>query len=58
MIVVYCTDHSCNKGVIIYHMLKALGYHNVLWYGGGLMEWEKKGLPLEGTMVSKMILAA
>lgn len=50
-IVVYCTDFACNKSILLYQLLEALGYKHVLRFAGGLIEWEKEGFPLEGTRV-------
>ncbi len=47
-IVVYCTDYSCNKSVILYYLLESLGYKRISRFGGGLVEWEKMGLPVNG----------
>ena len=50
-IVVYCTDQACNKSVLLYHLLDALGYKQICRFAGGLLEWEDAGFPLEGEMV-------
>ena len=50
-IIVYCTDSACNRSIILYQWLEALGYDNMYRFAGGLVEWEKEGYPLEGEMV-------
>ena len=49
-VVVYCTDVACNKSIYLYQLLEAIGYTNVYRFAGGLVEWEKEGYPMEGTM--------
>ena len=51
-IVVYCTDTGCNKSIILYQLLEALGYKNVIRFAGGLLEWENEGYKLEGETVN------
>lgn len=51
LIVVYCTDSACNKSLMLYQLLEALGYKNVIRFAGGLNEWESEGYKLEGEMV-------
>ncbi|MBI5914542.1 MAG: rhodanese-like domain-containing protein [Bacteroidetes bacterium] len=51
-VVVYCTDHACNKSIILYQLLEALGYKNVVRFAGGMNEWENEGYKLEGEMVN------
>jgi len=48
LIVVYCTDNACNKSIMLYQLLEALGYHNVIRFSGGMIEWENEGYKLEG----------
>ena len=50
-IIVYCTDQACNKSVLMYQLLEAMGYRHVCRFAGGLREWEEAGYPLEGEMV-------
>ena len=50
-IVVYCTDLACNKSILLYQLLEALGYTHICRFAGGMMEWEDAGYPLEGNMV-------
>lgn len=51
-IIVYCTDNACNKSLMLYQLLEALGYKNVIRFSGGLTEWENEGYQLEGEMVN------
>ncbi len=51
-IVVYCSQLDCLSSVAMYRDLIRRGYPNVRRYGGGLMDWEDAGLPLEGTFVA------
>ena len=50
-VVVYCSHLDCLSSVALYRELVRRGYTNVRRYSGGLLDWEDKGLPLEGTMV-------
>lgn len=50
-IIVYCTDVACNKSILLYHLLEAMGYLHIKRFAGGLREWEDAGFPLEGDMV-------
>jgi rhodanese-related sulfurtransferase len=45
-IVVYCTDAACNKSIMLYQLLEALGYSHVIRFSGGLKEWDEAGYPL------------
>lgn len=45
-IVVYCTDAACNKSIMLYQLLEALGYPNIWRFTGGLKEWDEAGFPL------------
>ena len=47
-IVVYCTDTACNKSIMLYQLLEAIGYKNVTRFSGGMCEWEDEGYKLEG----------
>lgn len=51
-IIVYCTDNACNKSVMLYQLLEALGYKNVIRFAGGMNEWENEGYQLEGEMIN------
>ena len=51
-IVVYCTDKSCNKSILLYYLLEAMGYQHVQRFAGGLLEWENCGFRLEGEMIN------
>jgi rhodanese-related sulfurtransferase len=46
-IVVYCTDSSCNKSVVLYYQLEQMGYKNVSRYAGGIRDWVSNGQALE-----------
>ncbi len=50
-IIVYCTDLTCTKSIVMYQLRESLGYKNICRFAGGLIEWEKEGFPLEGTAV-------
>ena len=47
VIVVYCTDHICNKSIVMYYQLESLGYNNVFRYPGGIRECVSIGQELE-----------
>lgn len=51
-IIVYCTDQACNKSILLYHLLEAMGYKHIYRFPGGLREWEEKGFPLQGEMLN------
>ncbi|MHA2390980.1 MAG: rhodanese-like domain-containing protein [Promethearchaeota archaeon] len=51
-IVVYCASESCPASVMAYHALKSNGFPYVRRFAGGIEEWQDKGLPLVGEMVS------
>ena len=51
-IVLYCTNVDCLASQVVYRFLAEHGYTNVRRYAGGLVDWEKAGLPLEGTSVT------
>jgi rhodanese-related sulfurtransferase len=51
-IVVYCSNVACHASVSLYSVLHARGYNRVRRYGGGLLDWEDAGLPLEGDWAS------
>ncbi len=50
-IVCYCSDKACSSCRIAANLLEKAGYPNVWHYEGGLRDWERAGLPLEGTLV-------
>src|SRR5687768_7896931 len=50
-IIAYCTDESCNKSILLYNLLEAMGYKNVTRFGGGMREWEEAGYSLEGDKI-------
>jgi 3-mercaptopyruvate sulfurtransferase SseA len=41
-----------HASVSLYSALRARGYRRVRRYGGGLLDWEDAGLPLEGDWAS------
>jgi len=47
-IVVYCGGYKCGASIAAGTALKNLGYTNVADYKGGIQEWTKQGLPVEG----------
>jgi len=47
-VVVYCSDVTCPRSIILYEMMNSMGYTNVARFAGGLMEWENNGYPLLG----------
>ena len=51
-IVVYCTDHICNRSIVMYYQLEDLGYKNVFRYPGGIREWANNGQELEDISAS------
>jgi len=51
-IVCYCGSLQCDASMRAAHQLEESGFTNVYRYEGGLADWEKAGLPLEGTLVS------
>ena len=51
-IVVYCSNIECHASVSLYGVLRARGYTRVRRYGGGLLDWENAGLPLEGDWIT------
>jgi len=54
-IIVYCASITCTASIYAYHTLDKLGYKNLHRYAGGIDEWEKSGLPLEGEFASMVI---
>lgn len=46
-IVVYCTNVGCNRSIILYQLLEALGYRNIFRFAGGIEEWVRAGYPVE-----------
>ncbi|HVZ86568.1 MAG TPA: rhodanese-like domain-containing protein [Polyangia bacterium] len=47
-IVVYCSNVDCHASLGLIQKLRAHGYHHVLHYAGGLIDWEGADLPIEG----------
>ena len=52
-VVVYCSHIDCLSSVALYRELVRRGYRDVRRYAGGLLDWEDRGLPLEGDMVGE-----
>jgi len=52
-IVVYCTERACNVSILMYHLLKEMGYTKVRRFAGGLREWGEAGYPLETEYLSQ-----
>jgi rhodanese-related sulfurtransferase len=52
LIVVYCTDESCNRSIMLYQQLEGYGYQKVFRFAGGLRAWAAAGYELEGEMVA------
>lgn len=51
-IIVYCARYECPVSKHAYKLLKQLGFTNVRAYEGGIIEWFKKGYPVEGSCTS------
>jgi rhodanese-related sulfurtransferase len=51
-IVVYCGSRECDASHTAANLLEKAGFSNVLRYEGGLADWEKAGLPVEGLTVA------
>lgn len=47
LIVVYCSDASCDGSQIAGVRLEELGYRNVAVYSEGKLDWIEHGLPVE-----------
>ena len=47
LIVVYCSDQSCQSSRIAGARLEELGYRNVVVYVDGKLDWIEHGLPVE-----------
>jgi rhodanese-related sulfurtransferase len=47
-IVVYCARYECSVSRNAWHLLKKLGFTNIVAYEGGMAEWKKKGYPSKG----------
>ena len=52
VIVVYCTDESCNRSIILYKRLEGYGYEKIYRFAGGIREWASSGYELVGEMVA------
>lgn len=51
-IVVYCTDESCNRSIILYQKLEGYGFERIYRFAGGLRAWAASGYELVGEMVA------
>jgi rhodanese-related sulfurtransferase len=49
-IVVYCADEASPASRMAYELLKRAGHRRVRRYAGGVADWERAGLPLEGEL--------
>lgn len=47
LIIVYCSDASCQSSRIAGDRLEELGYRNVAVYADGKLDWIEHGLPVE-----------
>lgn len=52
MIAVYCASEKCQASARVANKLCDMGYKHVLEYSGGLEDYKKEKLPLEGKKVS------
>ena len=50
-IIVYCSDESCNRSIMLYQLLDDYGYKNKFRFAGGLNEWQNAGFELIGEMI-------
>jgi rhodanese-related sulfurtransferase len=48
MIVIYCSNNSCEDSDLVRKALKQLGYGNLSVFKGGWADWVASGLPEEG----------
>jgi len=51
-VAVYCASETCRSSPTAARQLEEAGYEQVYDFVGGIAEWRKEGLPLEGTRVS------
>ena len=49
-VAIYCTSFDCEDSELLARELYAMGYHHLLVYRGGFMEWETSGLDIERGM--------
>lgn len=47
--VVYCADFECHAGEKAAHLLEAMGFKHIYDYKGGIEDYKKAGLPVEGS---------
>jgi rhodanese-related sulfurtransferase len=57
-IVVYCYNYICRASTMAATTLNRLGFKDVRDYKGGVFEWKRAGLPLEGTDVKPPAVTA
>lgn len=51
-VITYCKNHTCLASKRAARILREKGY-NAMAYEGGIEEWEKSGLPVEGSKTVK-----
>ncbi len=42
-IVVYCTEEACNRSILLYQLLQAMGFQKVRRFAGGMKAWAEAG---------------
>ena len=52
-IIAYCGGYKCAKSHNVAKKLQKIGYKNIFVYAGGMPEWAKAGLPIEGKKAAK-----
>ena len=52
VVIIYCSDESCNRSIVLYQRLDAFGYEKIYRFAGGLRAWEAAGHELTGEMVA------
>lgn len=52
-VVVYCANTECNASLRAAEQLESLGFKHIYDYQGGIEDYKKAGLPLEGTEVEQ-----
>lgn len=52
-VITYCKNYTCLASKRAARILKQMGF-NAFAYEGGIEEWEKSGLPVEGTQAGKI----
>ena len=51
-IVVYCASRSCTASPTLAQKLVDIGFDDVSDFEGGIEEWERAGLPMQGSRVA------